>query len=233
VGAAGQPGYACAAAHERIATMTYTHHTPPLTACRLAAWAFAFYALGVGAGAGLGHAAQAPPKPAQAEPVGMVASPDGSFVVDERLRLAWARCVEGMQWNGKTCTGTPLMLDRAQARARAAERWKAEGLDWRLPRAPELQHLVNKSAQPPGPDAVLFPAAPLDWYWTSTTDVKSVQESQYTYGNVMQSRSGGSGANQMSFLHGWAVHLRSGETRKDMGKDAKLPVRLVRTWVAP
>ena len=52
----------------------------------------------------------------------MVASPDGSFVVDERMRLAWARCVEGMEWNGKPCTGTPPMLDRAPARARGTER---------------------------------------------------------------------------------------------------------------
>lgn len=168
----------------------------------------------------------------KAAEVGLSPSPDGSYVADERLRLAWARCVEGMEWNGKTCTGTPLMLDRAQARARAAERWKAEGVNWRLPRAPELQRLVNKSAQPPGIDPALFPAAPPDWHWTSTTDVKSVQQSQYTYGNVMQSRSG-AGANQMSFLHGWAVHLRTGEARKDVSKETRLPVRLVRPLTEP
>ncbi len=172
--------------------------------------------------------AQSPAEPAP----GMVASPDGSFVVDERMRLAWARCVEGMEWNGKTCTGTPLLLDRAQARARANERWKAEGMDWRLPRAPELQHLVNKAAQPPGVDAALFPATPPEWHWTSTTDVKAGQANQYTYSNTMQNRSG-QGEGQMSYLHGWAVHMRTGEARKDVGKDSKLLVRLVRTWVAP
>lgn len=160
--------------------------------------------------------------------VPMKVSADGSYVADPRLRLAWARCVEGMGWNGKTCTGTPLMLDRAEARSRAAERAKAEGADWRLPRAPELQHFFKRPGQKPGLDAALFPAAPPDWHWTSTTDVKSVQQSQYTYGNVMQSRSGTS-SHQMSFLHGWAVNLRTGESRKDVGKDTKLPVRLVRS----
>lgn len=193
-----------------------------------ATWPLLMFCAGaLGAGWPSAHA-QSPSEPAP----GMVASPDGSFVVDERMRLAWARCVEGMEWNGKTCTGTPLMLDRAQARARATERWKAEGLDWRLPRAPELQHLVNKTAQPPGVDAALFPATPPEWHWTSTTDVKAGQANQYTYSNTMQNRSG-QGEGQMSYLHGWAVHMRTGEARKDAGKDSKLPVRLVRTWVAP
>ena len=43
----------------------------------------------------------------------------------------------------------------------------------------------------------------------------------------MQSRTG-STVNQMSYLHGWAGHMRTGESRKDVSKDAKLPVRLVR-----
>ena len=45
---------------------------------------------------------------AQAEPVaanGLVVSADGTYVTDERLKLIWARCVEGMAWDGKTCTG--------------------------------------------------------------------------------------------------------------------------------
>lgn len=218
-----------------MGAMTHTTHCAPspvpwLARQARAAWPLLmFCAWGVGVAWPAADAqAQSPAEPAP----GMVASPDGSFVVDERMRLAWARCVEGMEWNGKTCTGTPLLLDRAQARARANERWKAEGMDWRLPRAPELQHLVNKAAQPPGVDAALFPATPPEWHWTSTTDVKAGQANQYTYSNTMQNRSG-QGEGQMSYLHGWAVHMRTGEARKDVGKDSKLLVRLVRTWVAP
>ena len=32
-------------------------------------------------------------------------SADGAYVLDHRAGLAWPRCVEGMQWAGKTCTG--------------------------------------------------------------------------------------------------------------------------------
>ena len=47
--------------------------------------------------------------------------------------------------------------------ARAGERWKAEGVNWRLPRVSELQRLVQQiPAQPPGLDLTVFPAAPLD-----------------------------------------------------------------------
>ena len=75
-------------------------------------------------------------------------SADGAYVLDQRAGLAWPRCVEGMQWNGKTCTGQPLLLDRAEATALASERWKAEGVGWRIPRAAELQRLVDKSLSP-------------------------------------------------------------------------------------
>ena len=90
--------------------------------------------------------------PAQAADSQVVAdwslSADGAYVLDQRAGLAWPRCVEGMQWNGKTCTGQPLLLDRAEATALASERWKAEGVGWRIPRAAELQRLVDKSLSP-------------------------------------------------------------------------------------
>ena len=97
-------------------------------------------------------------------------SADGAYVLDQRAGLAWPRCVEGMQWNGKTCTGQPLLLDRAEATALASERWKAEGVGWRIPRAAELQRLVDKSLSPPGLNPILFPAAPGQWHWSSTAN---------------------------------------------------------------
>lgn len=102
----------------------------------------------------------------------LVLSADGSLVIDTRARLAWPRCVEGMQWTGTTCTGTPLEIDHAQALAHANARWKAEGLPWRLPRAAELRRLVDKSGPTPGLDARLFPVAPSGWYWAVNANVK-------------------------------------------------------------
>jgi Protein of unknown function (DUF1566). len=86
----------------------------------------------------------------------LVPSQDGASIIDLRARLVWPRCVQGMLWNGKACTGTPQRLDYAQAVALAHARWKTDGVRWRLPRVPELKRLVDKTARPPGPSSVLF-----------------------------------------------------------------------------
>ncbi len=160
-------------------------------------------------------------------------SDDGAYVIDVRAQLAWPRCVEGMQWNGTTCTGKPLLLDRAEATALAAARWQAEGVAWRLPRAAELQRLVGKAAHnAPGADARLFPAAPDLWYWSSTANVSGVRGNQYNYNTIRQSREGDS-AGQMALLNGWAVNMATGEARGDVARASKLPVRLVRPQMEP
>lgn len=160
-------------------------------------------------------------------------SDDGAYVIDVRAQLAWPRCVEGMQWNGTTCTGKPLLLDRAEATALATARWQAEGVAWRLPRAAELQRLVGKAAHnAAGADAPLFPAAPDLWYWSSTANVSGVRGNQYNYNTIRQSREGDS-AGQMALLNGWAVNMATGEARGDVARASKLPVRLVRPQMEP
>ena len=154
-------------------------------------------------------------------------SADGAYVLDVRAGLAWPRCVEGMQWTGKTCTGKPLLLDRAEATTLATDRWKAEGVGWRLPRAAELQRLVDKSLSPPGLNPILFPAAPGQWHWSSTSNVSAPSVNQYTYGNIAQGRAG-EGGRQAAMINGWAVNLSTGEARGDAARASKLPVRLVR-----
>jgi hypothetical protein len=155
-------------------------------------------------------------------------SPDGAYVHDLRAGLAWPRCVEGMQWTGKTCSGKPLLLDRGEATALATSRWKAEGVGWRLPRAAELQRLVDKSANPPGINAKYFPASPDLWYWSSTANVSGLRAAnQYNYNTIRNDREGDSAA-QMALLNGWAVSLSTGEARGDVARGSKLPVRLVR-----
>jgi hypothetical protein len=157
----------------------------------------------------------------------LVPSEDGASVIDLRARLVWPRCVEGMQWTGKTCTGTPQRLDYAQATALAHARWKADGVRWRLPRVNELKRLVDKTARPPGPNPVLFPATPPDWHWSGTANVQMGSGNPYNYGNVMESRAAG-GAGGMAFRQGWAVNMATGESRADVGKGSRLLVRLVR-----
>ena len=154
-------------------------------------------------------------------------SADGTAIVDPRSKLAWARCVEGMHWNGKTCAGQRQLLDRAEATARAQARAKAEGLRWRLPRVNELRRLVDKKANPPGVPPLLFPAAPYGLHWTSTANIKHFANNQYNYTNVTQGNAGVTGS-RLAALDGWAVDMETGQGSGDVARSTKLPVRLVR-----
>lgn len=169
----------------------------------------------------------APTPAAAASPAALQVSADGTLVLDPRTKLAWARCVEGMHWNGKTCTGQRQLFDRAQATALANARAKAEGVRWRLPRANELRRLVDKKAQPPGLPPRLFPAAPYGLHWTSTANIKHYTNNLYNYSNIAQG-SAGVGTSRLAALDGWAVDMETGEASGDIPRSTKLPVRLVR-----
>lgn len=165
---------------------------------------------------GLGHA----------EPE-MAPSADGSEVLT-RGGLAWARCVEGMQWSGRSCTGVPRALSHAEARNLAASRRQADGLAWRVPRVQELQALFNKRhAAGPRMDEALFPGTPVDWHWTSTTTLNTSAVNPYNYGNIRRGVTGAN-VNQISYLHGWAVSGENGQVSGDFTKKSKLLLRLVR-----
>lgn len=201
--------------------------TPIFAACR--PW-IACLATGLAATAAWPQDGKEPPG-TTAPPSRLVPSEDGDLVIDQRSQLAWARCVEGTQWNGKTCTGLPLLFDRTEAMAAAAARSKAEGIAWRLPRTNELRHLVNKRAIPPGVDTVLFPAAPGTWHWSSSTRIRTSGVNAYNYGSAMRGSTGGT-ISQMSVRQAWAVDMASGEA-SDVDKASRLPVRLIRPWPAP
>lgn len=160
---------------------------------------------------------------AQATPP-VVAAPaptaDGSYVVDPRTKLAWPRCVEGMVWNGRTCTGQPRLMTHGEALALAHARFKAEGVAWRLPRLTELRRwAASAQAQ------ALFPGAPQDWYWTSTSRIDSTQSNPYNYNSIA---SGSGTQDRLGVQQGWAVNMASGEARGDVGRRTLLVVRLVR-----
>lgn len=171
--------------------------------------------------------AQTPAAPAAAPAAALEASDDGATVLDRRSKLAWARCVEGMHWNGSTCTGQRQLLDRSQASAQATARAKAEGLRWRLPRANELRRLVDKRADPPGLPPLLFPAAPPGLHWTGTANIKHYANNPYNYGTIAQG-SGNQTSSRLAALEGWAVDMETGEASGDIARSTRLPVRLVR-----
>lgn len=158
-----------------------------------------------------------------------VASHDGAYVISVASRVAWARCVEGMQWNGRTCTGRALRLSQTQAQARASARAAQEKLPWRLPTVLELQRIVNRKTQPHGTDLRLFPAAPQEAHWTSTLLVKNTHVNVYDYENVVRGQTQAKEGVEIDFAHGWAVDLSNGNAVKGVAKTDKLPVRLVWT----
>jgi hypothetical protein len=172
--------------------------------------------------------AQPPASAPAAAPVRMEVSEDGTLVIDARSKVAWSRCLEGTRWNGKTCAGLPRLFTRGEAQAVARERSQAEGVAWRLPRATELRHLVQRRAVPPGVDSALFPSSPGTWHWSSTSRIHTGSVNMYNYGNAMQGSTGGV-ANRIATRQGWAVDMASGDS-SPVHKDSTLPVRLVRPY---
>ena len=186
--------------------------------CRWAALCVATFALPAAASDAGGAA------PGGVQPVHTL-SADGTLVIDTRARLAWPRCVEGMRWTGSTCVGQPQLMTYSEAQARAKERWKADGVRWRLPRVNELRRLVHRNAKPPAVDGQLFPAAPAEWHWSGTAAVNTGGVNRYDYSNVAR---GGEGESQLTVQQGWAVDMSSGQGRGNVGRATRLVVRLVR-----
>ena len=146
------------------------------------------------------------------------------MVIDTRAKLAWPRCAEGMDWNGKTCTGSALLFNHKQAIAHAAERSKAEGQRWRLPRVNEFKRLLDRSSKPQGLNPELFPVAPRDWHWTGTAAVNAQRMNSYNYSQVDRSND----LSGLSAQQAWAINTESLQATPDMGKGNALLLRLVR-----
>jgi hypothetical protein len=157
--------------------------------------------------------------PIPADAPRLVLADHGAQILDPYTGLAWSRCVEGMRWNGRTCTGRPVRVSHAQALALAAARKGVDGFAWRLPRVTELERLVHRFGPPPGLDPVLFPAAPAENHWATTASI----ELHLTPVDTRPDEDQG----PLAFLHGWAVNPATGEARGDVLKRSELPVRLV------
>jgi hypothetical protein len=156
-----------------------------------------------------------------------VLSDDGAYVIHRDARVAWPRCVEGMAWDGRRCTGTPLLLQRHEALALAQARSQAAGVAWRLPHVKELQQLASAGIRAShGGATALLPAASHGWCWSATAVVDTGRFNEYNYGNVARGLNKAN-TNQLGFLHGWAVNSADGEARGDVPRRTKLNVRLV------
>ncbi|HET8871278.1 MAG TPA: DUF1566 domain-containing protein [Aquabacterium sp.] len=159
-------------------------------------------------------------------------SSDGNWVIDPHTKLQWPRCVEGMHWNGKTCAGTARLVTYTEARSLARQRSEAEGTHWRVPKEIELRRLSQRIGQATKSTESVFPAAPTGWYWSANVTIDTQPVNQYNYKNIEQGVNSDN-INRLAYLHGWAVNLETGESRGDVPKQERLPLRLVRTWVTP
>lgn len=88
-------------------------------------------------------------------------SADGRQVTESSSGLVWRRCAEGMTWSGSACTGKPLKVTFAGAKA-------AAGKGWRVPTKEELLSLVDAQAKKkPRIDATAFPNTPSTPFWAT------------------------------------------------------------------
>lgn len=95
-------------------------------------------------------------------------SSDGQEVTDQQTGLIWRRCVEGMSWNGSTCSGTFMNFGLVEsAFARATSQAGSDG--WRLPNIKELASIVDRNFSNPAIDPSVFPGIPVDpLFWSVT-----------------------------------------------------------------
>jgi hypothetical protein len=168
---------------------------------------------------GLAHVATAK------EPTVWQVLADGHELLDAQTGLIWSRCLEGAQWNGRHCEGSPRLLTHAEAIKHAQQRQPVG--QWRLPRVPELQRALLKAPSVKVNGEPAFPDVPGVWLWTGTAHVDGRPVNPYDYGNVQRGLTPDN-AVQMNFLHGWAVHEPDGKAEGKVLKRQRLALRLVR-----
>jgi hypothetical protein len=93
---------------------------------------------------------------------------NGNEILDTQTGLIWRRCVEGMKWDGKTCTGYPFGGMLVECLHRAANEARLTGKNWRLPNIKELGSLVDATQPNLAIDLTIFPNTPNDQMWSSS-----------------------------------------------------------------
>jgi hypothetical protein len=101
-------------------------------------------------------------------PTLVVDAPDNA-VVDRQTGLIWRRCLEGQQWTGSDCVGSPSLINHEAALAHSSTQQFAPQFLWRTPNVKELQTLVDPRRSEPSHDPVAFPGdSQRQDLWSST-----------------------------------------------------------------
>lgn len=96
-------------------------------------------------------------------------STDGQEITDNKTKLIWRRCAEGMSWNGSTCAGTASTFTHEASLQLATTQANTTGIAWRLPNVKELSSIVDKNLGNPAIDPAAFPATPASWFWSTSS----------------------------------------------------------------
>jgi len=94
-------------------------------------------------------------------------------VTDTQTKVVWQRCVVGMKWDGKSCTGQSLDYKYRESHSVVDEfnqKKVAKHSNWRLPTEKELASLVESTCFNPAINLDVFPYTPQSGFWTSTED---------------------------------------------------------------
>ena len=94
-------------------------------------------------------------------------SADGT-VLHRPTRLVWQRCALGQSWTEQSCSGSAMLMDWAAALQAADSHVQAGQNDWRVPNRNELASIVESRCHSPAINGEVFPATPLEWFWTSS-----------------------------------------------------------------
>jgi len=98
-------------------------------------------------------------------------NPAGDEVTDSVTGLVWKRCVEGMNWNGSTCTGSFSTFSWEGALAQAASVAQTTGLAWRMPNIKEINSLVETACEYQAINQAVFPVTPDFYMWSGSVTI--------------------------------------------------------------
>jgi Protein of unknown function (DUF1566) len=142
------------------------------------------------------------------------ATPAGSEVRDKVTGLIWQRCMNGMTWNGSTCTGVAATanwkttLDLARL---ATPSTAPSAQAWRVPSYAELISLTDRSCYAPAINETWFPATSSGPTWTSSP---SSEIEPLVFPHLV--------------IYTWGVSFSSGNSFYYYGRANTWPVRFVR-----
>jgi hypothetical protein len=105
---------------------------------------------------------------------------NGMTVLDQQTGLIWARCPNGMNWDGAACAGTATSYTWQEALTAADTSTLAGYTDWRLPNIKELISLVEPGCVDPALNTRIFPNT-ASWFWSSSPYVGSAYSAWYVY----------------------------------------------------